>query len=825
MARATITLIAVLFFLPPQSHAQWRSVGSVDTGFVRGPAAEFHSGSAAVRISFLTEEIVRVRAVPRGAFPSSRSVAVLPKDRPAVQMVAAEDDSLVRLSSARTTVNVRKHPLRISVHAADGTILNQDAARGMAWDGAEVRVWKQRISNEHFYGLGEKSGILNRTSKSYSLWNSDIPAYRADTDPLYQSVPFIMTIRDGRAQGIFFDNSYRSSFDFGVESDARYAFGANGGEIDYYVFAGPTPADVLRQYTDLVGRMPLPPRWALGYQQSRWSYTPDAKVRQIARTFRQKRIPCDVIYLDIDYMEGYRVFTWNEQNFPRPAELLADLARDGFKVVPIIDPGIKVDTAYRAYRTGMQEDVFLKYPSGDIFLGNVWPGTCAFPDFSKPSTRAWWSRSIAELRETGVRGFWTDMNEPSVFDVPTKTIDLSVIHDDGGERTTHAKNHNVYGMQMTEATYAAAREARPNERPFILTRASFAGGHRFAAAWTGDNVSSWEHLQLAVPMCLGMSISGQPFVGSDIGGFIGAPDGELYARWLQFSVFTPLMRTHTVIGSPDQEPWSFGARFESINRATIELRYRLLPYLYNAMRQASETGIPVMRPLIFSYPSDSGAVWNDTEFLFGDDLLVAPVLWLGERERDVHLPKGIWYDFWTNERYEGGRDVRVTAPLERIPVFVREGAIIPTQQILQYVDQAGVNPLTLTVYPAANSSSEYYGDDGISFDYERGGYLLRSLSQLRESGELRFTLGRANGALPVPNRFVDIRLIGVERAPGMVSLGERKLLRMRALPAGEGWHHSSATRVLHVRVKESGDELSIHAVGTAPTPKSPGPRP
>jgi alpha-glucosidase len=634
------------------------------------------------------------------------------------------------------------------------------------------------------------------------MWNSDIPAYKADTDPLYQSVPFFYGIRNGRSYGIFFDNTYWSSFDFGKQSPVRYSFGAQGGEINYYYFTGPTPERVLSTFTELVGKMPLPPRWSLGYQQCRWSYSPESRVRTLAATFREKKIPCDVIYLDIDYMEGYRIFTWSKNNFPAPQKMITDLAKEGFKFVVIIDPGIKLDSSYQAYRTGTREDIFLKYPDGKPFVGKVWPGDCVFPDFSNPAARLWWGNNFRILTDAGIRGFWNDMNEPSVFDGPGKTVPLDVVHYDRGAYTPHARNHNTYGLLMTKATYEGIRTLRPNERPFVLTRASYAGGQRYAAAWTGDNESRWDNLEMALAMSLGAGISGQPFIGSDIGGFIGTPSGELFARWLELGVFTPLMRAHSVINSPDKEPWAFGAKFEQVNRETINLRYKFLPYIYSVMEEASRTGLPAMRPMFFSYPDDPSMTWNADEFMFGDQLLVAPVLWPGDTAREVSLPKGEWYEYWSNQKIEGGKQIRVSAPVDRLPIFVKAGATIHTQDLLQFSDQNPSNPVALTVYPAALSSSSSYEDDGTSFAYENGVYSRREFVQRADAGGISFTISKSQGSFVPPPRSLAIRFVDMQARPSRVSLNEKEL-------NGSEWSYDSTSRILQIKTNDSTSELRI----------------
>ncbi len=509
-------LPALLAFVVATAPAQWHSIGAVDRELSRDKdAITLKSGQAVVEVQCLSPSIVRVRMNPSGTFHSDRSWAVVgqPMAHPTVRFL--ENATQYTLSTTGIGVAITKNPLRIIILDSSGTVISQDdPVKGMAWSGNEVRAWKSMSSDEHFYGFGEKAGLLDRAQTACTMWNSDIPAYTADTDPLYESIPFFLAVHRGTVYGLFLDNTFRSSFDMGKESHNAYSFGAEGGDLDYYVFAGSDPKHILTEYTELVGHMPLPPLWSLGYQQCRWSYPTEQRVREIAAGFRSRSIPCDVIYLDIDYMDGYRIFTFNKKNFPDPKKLTADLGLEGFKVAVIVDPGIKTDSSYGAFASGLAEDVFLRRPDGSLYTGKVWPGICAFPDFTSGKARTWWGNNFKVLVDAGIRGWWNDMNEPSVFDVPTKTIDRDVVHRDDGTPATHAEDHNIYGMEMTRGTYDGVRRLLPDERPFVLTRASYAGGWRYAAAWTGDNVSSWEHLNLAVSMCLNLSISGQPFVGS-----------------------------------------------------------------------------------------------------------------------------------------------------------------------------------------------------------------------------------------------------------------------------------------------------------------------
>jgi alpha-glucosidase len=491
---------------------------------------------------------------------------------------------------------------------------------------------------------------------------------------------------------------------------------------------------------------------------------------------------------------------------------VSDLGQQGFKVAVILDPGIKVDTAYHAYRSGSERDVFLRYPDGTLFTGDVWPGRCAFPDFTDPETRRWWGEQFADLVATGIRGWWTDMNEPSVFDVPTKTIDRSVVHHGLDTTVTHAIAHNVYGQQMTRATADGLRRLLPDERPFILTRATFAGGQRYSSVWTGDNVASWEHLALSLRMCLGLSVSGFAFVGADIGGFIGHPTGELFARWLQLGVFTPLMRAHSQINEPNKEPWEYGEQWTSINREIITLRYRLLPYVYTLMHQAASVGSPPMRPMQYAYPHDDRYADEERQFMFGDGLLVAPVLEEGATSREVRLPAGLWYDFWTGTEHRGERTIRVEAPPERIPLLVRAGAIIPMQPPVQYVGERSRDTLMLQVYcaEAGQDSSLYYEDDGHSFAYREGVYFRRHILQRIGEDSAAIILRESHGTFRPPPRTILVEAFGLRFVPRAVAVNAAEYSISETAPPTLGvWSYDRSRRALRGVLPDTPAEVVI----------------
>ncbi len=794
--RAVVLLwLCACCFVCVEVRGAWRAAGNV-VAVAREPngVTLTLSSGARARVTFHDLQVVRVRLAPRGTFEREHSYAVESRDRKTVDAVVREvGRNIIEITTkvAGPKIVIEQRPFFVRVYDAGGQlVVEDDAARPTSFDleSGAIETSKRRDELEFYYGLGEKALMGARQGQTLSMWNTDTYAYPVGLDPIYQSIPFFIALKQGKAYGLFFDNTYRTYFDMGKFDPTRYTFGAAGGELNYYVFTGGatrTPKEVLRQYTELTGRTPLPPLWALGYQQSRWSYFPETVVRDLARNFRERRIPADVIYLDIDYMDGFRVFTWDKQKFPDPSKLLRDLRADGFRTVLIIDPGIKVDENYFAYREGRAQGLFCKAADGSEFHGTVWPGVCAFPDFTNAQARAWFGSLYRTPLDEGVSGFWNDMNEPANFASntrppqpswqhdPAKTFPLDVRHAGDGQTGPHARYHNVYGMQMARATFEGVRQLRPDARPFVLTRAGYAGVQRYSAVWTGDNVPSWEHLALSIPMLAHLSVSGVPFVGADIGGFADTdrPTPELYTRWLQAAALTPFCRAHYNKARGDREPWSFGADFEKLNRAAIELRYQLLPYLYTVFQQHTETGAPVMRPLWFNYPTDFNTydAHGTDEYLVGDDLLVAPVVQAGAVERNVYFPQGdAWLDWWTGARYEGGKAALIPAPLNRLPLFVRAGAAVPVQPVVQHTGEMARAPLTFVVAGGANGAGRLYEDAGDGYDYRRGAW--RTTNIMQTGATLRFTrAGSFNNA----RTLVAIEFLGLDERPQAVQLDGR----------------------------------------------------
>ncbi len=646
--------------------------------------------------------------------------------------------------------------------------------QGFSFSSTALRLRRPLTHNERIYGLGERTGTMNKRGQAFPIWNIDPPkGHNAQTETMYASIPFYLglSIEDGRSYGVLIDHTGRVEMDMGKTDSTSASISVEGNSLTVYFFAGPTAADVMRQYTQLTGHMSLPPRWAIGHHQCRWSYADEQQVRQVATQLRARNQPCDAIWLDIDYMDGYRDFTWNTAAFPNPGQMIDELHAQGLHLVTIIDPGTKIDENYFVYQQGMERDYFCHYENGELFKGNVWPGACVFPDFSQSEVRSWWGNLYQGLLDQGVDAFWNDMNEPALTDMMVLTeapqgdeivlnepapADLTILNEPETSSTrsnTMADNvlhfagrdqpmgtdgwpllhkffHNAYGMEMARATYEGLLRLRPGSRPFVLTRSGTAGVQRYAALWTGDNTSQWADILMAIPMCLNTGMSGVPFVGVDIGGFWEAGNGELLVRFAQLGALLPFCRNHNALGNPDQEPWGFGEPFESAYRKAIELRYRLMPYLYTLFQQAATNGTPVMRPLYFHYPQDKQACDVQDAFLVGDALLSAPVYQAGATHRSVYLPAGTWFDYWNGKEYPGAGWSDIEAPLAQWPLLIKGNSILPTGPLMQYTDQYPIDPLTISCYMASDGLATYtlYEDDGSTLAYQSGAFAQTSIS-------------------------------------------------------------------------------------------------
>ena len=585
----------------------------------------------------------------------------------------------------------------------------------------KVYVSKVMENDMYFYGLGERTGSLNKKGYHYRNWNTDDPTPHGETyAQLYKSIPFLIAIKNNEASGIFFDNHFESHFDMGKENSNYYYFGAKDGNLDYYFIYGPEVSEVVNEYTNLTGKTPLPQLWTLGYQQCRWSYAPEQRALEIAKTFREKNIPCDTIYLDIDYMDDFRVFTWDNKKFKNPKAFTDELKSMGFKVVTIIDPGVKVDKGYKIYDEGLKNGYFATDKDGMVYKNTVWPGDSVFPDFMNSQVRKWWGNNQKIMFNLGIAGIWNDMNEPASFNGP---LPEDIVFNNDGTLVTHKEIHNVYGHMMDKATYEGIKEAT-NKRPFVVTRACYAGTQKYSTVWTGDNQSTWEHLRMSLPMLMNIGLSGMAFCGTDVGGFGFDCTGELLSRWVQVGTFTPLFRNHSTIGSREQEPWAFDEITEEINKKYIKLRYKFIPYLYDMMHKCEKSGAPIIRPLLYNYQNDKKTYEINDEFMFGDNVLVSPVVEQGARQKLVYLPKGnSWIDYWTGEEFEGGQYIIKDAPLDICPIYIKTMSIISNGEDVNYIGEKDTECLNLSIYLCdKKGEGKYiaYNDDGESFDYKNG---------------------------------------------------------------------------------------------------------
>ncbi|PTQ13591.1 alpha-glucosidase [Sphingomonas oleivorans] len=759
---------------------------------------DVRTGAMLMRVTALDNGILRVRVGRDGQLPEDASWAVTAATRQrAAKVEPFSDAASAGFRTSAFTVRIDRRDGRLTVEDPQGKPISSDAAlEPVDFRGTSFTVRKTMPADAHYYGLGDKAGPLDRRGQTFTLWNTDAFLFQESTDPLYKAIPFFISVDgEGRSHGLFLDNTWRSWFDFGRIDPDALSFGAEGGPIDYYILAGPTPKDVVQRYAALTGTSPMPPQWTLGFQQSRYSYMSADEVRAIASRFRAEHIPLDAIWLDIDYQDRNRPFSANKGSFPDLAGLVRDVARQDVKIVAITDlhvanaPG----EGYKPYDTGAAGDHFVRDAAGKIYSGTVWPGPSVFPEFTRAPSRTWWGSLYKDFVADGVAGFWNDMNEPSIFETATKTMPLDNQHriEEPGfaaRIATHREIHNVFGMLNSRATYDGLLALKPNERPYVLTRASYAGGQRYASTWSGDNSSTWNHLRQMVPQLLNLGMSGFAYSGVDIGGFAGTPNADLLTRWIAIGAFTPVYRDHTAKGTAAQEPWVHGPEHGAIRRRYIEERYRLLPYLYALANETERTGLPIMRPVFLEYPDALSAPCDGSmNFLMGDRMLVAPGPW-GDSPAHyfICLPKGEWFDYWTGKKATPAvvpddpaapsvPVLRETPTLERLPVFVRAGTILPRQPLVQSTAETPKGRLELAVYPGSDCRGTLYFDDGHSLDYRRGAFLRQQLRCTVAGDRITLSFDRREGRFQPWWKEVDLVIHGWSGASARATMGGRTL--------------------------------------------------
>ncbi|ASU32921.1 glycoside hydrolase family 31 protein [Mucilaginibacter xinganensis] len=764
---------------------QTEILGNAKSVDKQGNVLIIKTDQAIARIWVYSPAVIRIN-VSRSFNEHDPSFAVIQTPSETINYTESAGEIAVITSEVKLLIN--KSPLRFNFYTAGGKVLSGDDPRfGINWQGDRVINYRKLFPDERFIGLGEKTGNLDRRGSHYVNWNTDAPLHDTRTDPLYKTFPFFIGLHSGLTYGLFFDNTYKSYFDFGATTNEQMSwFGADGGDMNYYFFGAQSVGEIIEDYTWLTGRMEMPPLWSLGYQQCRWSYMSAAEVLNIAENFRKEKIPADVLYCDIDYMEGFKIFTWNKETFAEPESFIAKLKAMNFRLVTIVDPGIKVEPGYQQYDEGLANNYFATYPNGENYTADVWPGSCHFPDFFREDVREWWGAAFSALTEPGVEGFWNDMNEPAAWGQ-----NMPWLVKFGDKYMPQIRN--AYGMQMAKATYEGTRKLLGNKRPFVLTRAAYSGTQRYSAIWTGDNSAYDAHMLLGQRLVNSLGITGMSLTGVDIGGFTGDPTPALMVRWNSLGVYTPMFRNHAMQGTKMREPWCWGKENEAVIKKDIELRYRLLPYIYSSFYQSHQTGLPTSRTLAINYTTDNNVfdVKYQNQFLFGDALMVAPVESTKFTE-EVYLPAGTWFRFSTGEKFAGGRAVIADAPLTDLPVFVKASAIIPMQSLVQSTNEKGDGILEVNVWHGtAANSFVYYEDDGVSYDYEKGGYFKRRITY--DPGKRLISFAETEGSFTSKYDRIKLVLHGF-------SIGEHgfKINGTIKVPAGSVLVFNNDTQIIEI---------------------------
>ncbi len=689
--------------------------------------------------------------------------------------------SVTRIGTSHLSIewDAKRESLQIA-DVKTGEVLLSTPDRAITMGDKGLTIALDAVGRERIYGLAECGEKFEKTGRTFTLWNHNDPKHHPIQN-YYCQIPLTYHLPPdgGRCRGQFLDNPGRVHVDLRHDMTGQVSLQCETGDIDLWLWFGGSLGAAVREWTDLTGRMERPPLWALGYQQCRWSYPTEKRIREIAEGFRSRRIPCDVIYLDIDYMDEYRVFTWDPKAFPQPEKMLADLSAQGFRTVAIVDPGVKVDEGFEVYDDFLAKNYFVTL-DGEPFQGRVWPGITHYPDFLREDARKdWGAFQAATLLDKGIAGIWNDMNEPADFDGPNGTFPDHVIHDDNGHKRRHVEVHQLYGFSMARASYEGQLAARPNVRPFTITRSGWAGVQRYSMVWTGDNQAIWNSMPFDLACNLSMGLSGISFVGCDIGGFGLNPTSELYGRWFEWGVFQPFCRGHADCSSIDQEPWAFTSDVEEKVRGLLELRMSLLPYFYGNFVHSSLTGDPINRPLVYDYPADPHTHFIGDQFLIGSDLLIAPIMEPGMGRRMAYLPAGEWWDWWTGERAQGGRHAIVEGPFGRPPLFVRGGAVIPMQRPMQHTGESVIEETVLDVWPGSELAGFLCEDDGATRDYLQGRHSRIDFSGSVDSTALILRIDSPQGPYRSARKTWRIRIHGiggrvrrVESAQGEVAFQE-----------------------------------------------------
>jgi alpha-glucosidase len=803
---------AVVLFglLAPDSMAVLRPVGNVQSTLVSRDRVDYllDQGGAA-RIEILDDDLVRVRVSGAGPLGTQGSPAIASTGLTAPAAMISDSASATFLVAPRVVVAILKSPFQVLIYRTDGSLVTGDVPNAIAWDSSSGLILDQKYAppDEHYFGLGERGGPVDRRGRAITMFNVDWAGYGEFDDPLYISVPFFYGLRSGQAYGLFFDNPAVPSFDMDSQKTGILQLSASSGEINYYVMAGPEPWRVANTYRRLIGFAPIPPRWTLGYHQSRYGYSSQAQIIQIAETFRQLAIPCDVMYFDINYMNFLEDFTWDPVNFASPLSMESQLDAMGIKRVNIFEPVVRTDDPLWGYMNA--SGYFLTGPGGASLENSIWYGNVSWIDFTRSTARDWYKQVLKTFLAQGISGTWDDLNEPAEVFMPQ-----AIYNNSSGLPQSDAQARNTYALNETSLSYQAQKELRPNVRPWVLSRSGYAGIERYSANWSGDTQSTFDSLRVSIEMSASMGISGQDQFGHDIGGFLGSPSAELFIRWMGFSSFTGLFRNHANDGTVPREPWAYGEPYTTMATNIINQRYRMLPFVYSLMADARQGGTPLVSPLPFFYPVDAKTYSQDGEFMLGPTLLVAPVCTQGATTWSAYLPAGNnWIDINTDQLYAGGQSVTVPAALGTTPGFVREGALIPGGPAMPNVAAPVAPELTIDVYPGPSSSFLLYEDDGTSFDYASGVYLKTQIAKTILPSGVQLDISAKEGTYAPPARFLVTYFHGVTSAPKSVQYNGTPILAVSSEAAltnvSAGWFLRTTDNRLIVRLSSPTSPLRI----------------
>ncbi len=665
-----------------------------------------------LQATFLLDGAVRLRYLPGGGPAIWPTLALLDQPNlPATSPSYGHTCQGAAVCAAGLALHVDTACRVRLVDAQGNTVLEDAPDGGFVQTASGPSLVRAAPADARYFGLGAKTGGLDHRGKTWTLRSTDayvsaLGGYDPAGDPLYLAIPWLLVKRGPTVAGVLTDNAYKQIYDLAASQADRWRVTAQDGALDQIVVAGPSASQVLDRYSQLTGRPFLPPRWALGWHQSRWGYPDSAAFVAVAKKYRELQIPCDSLWFDIQKMQGFRSFTWDPAKFADPKGLTQQLHDSGFQVVAIVDPGLKADPNWPTYQQGLAGHYFLPAGAAQPYLGQVWPGAAAFPDFTNPTTRAWWASALVPQETAqGTDALWIDMNEPSDFTANQGgSVPDALAVDGDGHPATMAAAHNLYALRMAEATQLGLQQAYPQRRPFVLSRAGYAGIQRHAANWTGDAPSNTATLAGTLPMLLGMGLSGQPWAGSDVGGYSGSADPALFARWLALGCLSPFFRGHAEQNAPPQEPWQFGQEVQDISRNLIGARYRLLPYWEALADEANRTGTPLLRPLWWHFPAAPELETVGDQALLGPYVLVAPHLSPTATTRSVVFPPGRWLQAQSGAVVEGPTTLQVSGPLADLPMWLRQGAIVPRGPLRQWSGQNVSGPLDLDVVPGPEAS-------------------------------------------------------------------------------------------------------------------------